>query len=537
MISSRIWKPFSRAAAFGLLLLPGAFPLSRRLLAQASDPGGSIPSVSSEWPTFNGDFSGRRYSLLSQINKGNVDSLKLAWAFQTHAVTLKSTPLQVDGVLYFTVPNHVWAVDARTGAQIWDFQRSSEGDDIGQRGVGLYRGRIYFGTPDAHFLCLDARNGKKIWEVTVEDVKFGYYISAAPLIIKGLVIFGSSGDSANVRHYIEALDWQTGKLVWRTSTTPKPGTSEAKTWPNEDAMNHGGGPAWLTASYDPGLNLIYLGTGNPHPVLAGGSRAGDNLYTCSILALNPDTGAIAWYFQESPHDTHDWDAVETTVLFDASFGGKLRKLLAQASRNGYFFVLDRATGESLLTTPFVSANWASGVGPKGNLIPDPAKLPQPDGSLVHLAEDGATTWMAPSFDPRSNLFYVNAWRGYSFWYLIPGPDNIPTNHQGGGSIALTASSVLLAIDYQTGKIRWQRDSGKGMSSIGILTTAGDLLFTADGNGNLLALDPSDGRVLWHTRPGGIQNDVSPITYELDGTQYVVTGVDGVMYAWTLKGSL
>jgi alcohol dehydrogenase (cytochrome c) len=541
MISLRIWKHSSKAGGLGLLLLLGSLASSCRLLAQSPDqkivPGNSIPSVSDEWPTFNGDFSGRRYSLLTQINKSNASSLKLAWAFQTHAVTLKSTPLQIRGVLYFSVPNHVWAVDAKTGAEIWEFQRTSEGDDIGQRGVGFYQDRIYFGTPDAHVLCLDARNGKKIWEVTVADVKFGYYISAAPLIIKGLVIFGTSGDSADINHFVEALDWKTGKVVWQTSTTPKPGSPESKTWPNEEAMNHGGGPAWLTGSYDPSLNLIYLGTGNPHPVLAGAGRAGDNLYTCSILALNADTGAIAWYFQESPHDTHDWDAVETTVLFDAKFHGTMRKLLAQASRNGYFFVLDRITGQNLLAAPFVAANWATGIGSKGNLVPDPAKMPQPDGALIHQSEDGATTWMAPSFDPRSGLFYVNAWRGYSLWYLITGPDNRPANHQGGGSIPLAASTVLLALDYQTGKVRWQRESGRGMNSVGILTTAGDLLFTADGNGNLLALDSSDGRVLWHTRPGGAIYDVSPITYQIDGTQYVVTGIDGVMYAWTLKGSL
>lgn len=525
----------------GLLLLLGSVVTSRGLQVQSADQknltGHSIPSVGDDWPTFNGDYSGRRYSLLTQINKSNVGSLKLAWAFQTHAVTLKATPLLVKGILYFSVPNHVWAIDGKTGAEIWEFQRSSEGDDIGSRGVGFYQDRIYFGTPDAHILCLDARNGKKIWEVTVEDVKFGYYISAAPLIIKGLVIFGTSGDSADIKHFVVALDWRTGKVVWKTATTPEPGTPEAKTWPNADAMNHGGGPAWLTATYDPSLNLIYLGTGNPHPVLAGGGRAGDNLYTCSILALNPDTGTIAWYFQESPHDTHDWDAVETPVLFEAKFHGTSRKLLAQASRNGYFFVLDRVTGQNLLTVPFVAANWATRIGAKGALVPDPAKMPQPDGALIHEAEDGATTWMAPSFDPSSGLFYVTAWRGYSFWYLITGPDNRPTNHQGGGSIPLAASTVLLALDYQTGKIRWQRESGRGMNSIGILTTAGGLLFTADGNGNLLALDSSDGRVLWHTRPGGVSHDVSPITYQIDGTQYVVTGVDGVMYAWTLKGSL
>ncbi len=492
--------------------------------------------MNDSWPTFNGDYSGRRYSTLTQINNTNVKALKLAWAFQTHSVTLKSTPLEVDGVLYFTVPNHVWAIDAKTGEKIWEFQRSSEGDDIGNRGVAFYHGRIYFGTPDAHIFCLDARNGRKIWEVTIADVKFGYYVSVAPLVIKGLVVLGTSGDSANVPHFIEALDWRTGKIVWRTSTLPKAGTSAARTWPNNMAMSHGGGPAWLTGTYDPDLNLIYVGTGNPHPVLAGGRRVGNNLYTCSILALNADTGAIVWYFQASPHDTHDWDAVETPVLFDAAFNGKRRKLLAQASRNGYFFLLDRRTGKNLLTAPFVPTNWAAGINAEGSPIPNPAKEPQPDGALIHHSEDGGTDWMSPSFDPETGLFYVNAWRGYSFWYLASGADNLMNDHQGGGSASLVANSVLLALDYRTGKIRWQRDSGEGLCTVGILTTAGHVLFTGDTSGNLLALDPSDGHVLWHTRPGGIQNAAAPITYQLDGTQYVVTGVDGVMYAWSLAGS-
>ena len=526
-----ILKRSSSACAAAILLLASVSCLR----AQNATLTDSIPSVPGSWSTFNGDYSGRRFSLLTQINQANVHSLKLAWAFQTHAAALKSTPLEVDGILYFTVPNRVWAIDAKTGEQVWQFRRAAEGDDLGQRGVAFYKGRVYFGTTDAHFFCLDARNGKKIWEDTVADVKFGYYLSVAPLIVKGLVVLGTSGDSANVPHFVEALDWETGKIVWKTFTVPKVGTAEAQTWPNEQAMLHGGGPAWFTGTYDPGLNLIYWGTGNPHPVLAGAGRAGANLYTCSILALNADTGKIAWYFQASPHDTHDWDAVETPVLIDASFNGKPRKLLAQASRNGYFFVLDRVTGKNLLTVPFSAANWAKGVDANGSPIPNPAKEPQLDGTLIRLAEDGGTSWMSPSFDPQTGLFYFNAWRGDSMWYLSPGAR--PTDHQGGGTDPLVATSVLLALDYQTGKIRWQREGGEGLVGASVLTTAGHLLFTADASGNLLALDPANGHVLWHTRPGGLVDHAAPMTYQLDGTQYVVTGVDGVLYAWTLTGSL
>lgn len=526
-MSFRIWKHLSSAAATCLLLCA-----SLALPAQVPEPNISLSPVANSWPTYNGDYSGRRYSALTQINQSNVKSLQLAWAFQTHAPTLKSTPLQIDGILYFTVPDIVWAVDAKTGLKIWEFRRPSEGDHLGQRGVAYYNGRIYFGTPDAHLICLDARNGNKLWDVEIADVKFGYYLSIAPLIVKGRVILGTSGDEADVPHFIEARDWETGKLVWKTSALPKPGDPAAKTWPNEKSMSRGGGAMWITGTYDPDLNLLYWGSGNPHPVLAGVGRTGANLYTSCILALNPDTGAIVWSFQASPHDTHDWDAVETPVLFNADFHGKTRKLIAQASRNGYFFVLDRKTGENLLSQPYVKINFSKGVDAKGSPIPDPAKEPQQDGALVEGAANGATNWMSPSYDPQTKLFYVNAQEGYGYWYLALGPNGLPEDHQGGGSQSLVSTSVLLALDYQTGKIRWRRESGIGLGTPGILTTAGHLLFTGDISGNLLALDPESGKVLWHTRGGGSLSN-APMTYQLDGRQYVLTGVDGVLYAWSL----
>ena len=289
---------------------------------------------------------------------------------------------------------------------------------------------------------------------------------------------------------------------------------------------------WMTGTYDPRLNLLYWGTGNPHPVLGGNGRRGDNLYTCSIVAINPDTGNLVWYFQPSPHDTHDWDAVETPVLFDAPFGGMPRHLLAQASRNGYFFVLDRATGEHLLTSRFVDTDWASGVDSKGRPIPDPGKDPQPAGAFVRSPAEGSTNWMAPSFDPDTKLFYVLATSGSSTWYLMLDPDGKPEGHQGGATTTFWTESKLLALDYRTGKVVWERSGGEGHGNTGILTTAGGLLFSGDAYGNLLALDAENGKELWHCYGGGILSD-SPMTYELDGRQYVITGVDGVIYAWRL----
>jgi alcohol dehydrogenase (cytochrome c) len=500
--------------------------------AQGLDPSLLLKPPTTAWPTYNGDYSGRRYSTLRQINKTNVSSLTLAWAFQTHAAALKSTPIEVNGILYFTVPDKVWAVDGRNGHLIWRYNRPSNGDHVGHRGVAMYKDRIYFGTTDAHLICLNARTGKEIWNVEIADVRFGYYLSVPPLLIKDKLIIGSSDDQADVPHFIEAIDPENGKVLWRFDTLPAPDSPEAKSWPDKESLTHGGGPAWMTGTYDPDLNLMYWGTGNPHPVLAGVVRKGANLYTCSIVALNPDTGKLVWYYQPSPHDTHDWDAVETPVLFDAEFHGRTRKLLAQASRNGYFFLLDRSTGEHLLTAPFVRTDWAKGLDERGQPVSDPAKEPQTDGSFVAAAGEGATNWMAPSFDPETKLFYVNAQEGFMLYYLSLNAAQKAEGHQGGTATSLWSRARLVAIDYQTGKIRWSREEEEGEGHPGILTTAGQLLFTGDVSGNLLALDPENGDTLWHVNAGANLGS-SPMTYELDGRQYVITGVDGVLYAWAL----
>lgn len=502
------------------------------VFAQGLDPAVLSKPPTTTWPTYNGDYSGRRFSTLNQINKSNVASLAMAWAFQTHSDALKSTPLEVNGVLYFTTPDNVWAIDARNGHQVWHYSRPSQGDHVGHRGVAMYKDRIYFGTPDAHLICLNGRNGKLIWDIEIADVRLGYYVSVAPLLVKDRLIIGTSGDQTDIPHYIEAIDPETGKVIWRRSTIPDPGAPGSETWPDKEALTHGGGPAWMTGTYDPDANLIYWGTGNPHPVLAGVVRPGKNLYTCSILALNPDNGKLIWYFQPSPHDTHDWDAVETPVLFDAEFHGKPRKLLAQASRNGYFFLLDRITGEHLLTAPFVPVDWASGLDTRGEPVPNPQKEPTPDGSLVAAADEGATNWMAPSFDPETKLFYVNAQEGFRLYYLMLNANKKAVGHQGGESSALWSRAMLVAIDYETGRIRWCRKEEESEGHPGILTTAGRLLFTGDVSGNLLALDPENGEILWHVNAGGTLGS-SPMTYELDRRQYVVTGVDGVLYAWAL----
>lgn len=292
----------------------------------------------------------------------------------------------------------------------------------------------------------------------------------------------------------------------------------------------------MPGTYDPELNLIYWGTGNPHPVLSGKVRPGANLYTCSIVALDADTGKLKWYFQPSPHDTQDRDANETPVLIDADFGGRPRKLIAQASRNGYFFVLDRGTGEDLLSAKFGPENWSAGLNQRGEPIPKPDKEPQPAGVLF---EGTGTNWWAPSFDPETGLFYVNAYHMFFLTYLTRDGKDPATDsdHQGGENSPLWSESMLLAIDYKTGKIRWRSDqptAGGRFAEIGsgILTTAGHLLITGDNSGDLEALDPATGKPLWRTYPGGRLTGC-PMTYELDGRQYILTPVDSVLYAWAL----
>lgn len=482
-----------------------------------------------DWPTYNGDYSGRRHSGLTQINQNNIGRLTLAWILQTQSsAPIKSTPLEVNGILYFTTPDNVWAADARTGRIIWHYYRESTGNHIGNRGVGMYKDWLYFETPDCHLICLNAKDGNVRWNIELADPKLGYFATMAPLVIRDHIIVGVSGDVTDLPGFLESLEPETGKVEWKWNTEPAPGEPGSEIWPQgTDAITHGGGMTWMTGTYDAALNQLYWGIGNPNPVMNGNVRKGDNLYTCSIVSLNPDTGKLNWYFQTSPHDTHDWDAVETPVIFDDEYDGARQKLLAQASRNGYFFVLDRTTGRHLLTAPFVATNWAKGIDARGEPIPNAAKEPQPDGALVSPGSDGAANWPAPSFDPETKLFYVSARRQWSIFYMTA--EGKPEGYAGRDQ-NLWTNSVIEAIDYRTGGIRWKHEIGDGESLAGILTTAGGLLFTADNASNLLALDPSSGKTLWHVNVGA-RVQAAPTTYELDGRQYLLTPVGSAILAW------
>ncbi|HEV8209539.1 MAG TPA: acido-empty-quinoprotein group A [Vicinamibacterales bacterium] len=542
-MSWRIYKRFASAAGGSVRLqadlagpakaghyirwtsaLAAALACSALLTAQTLDPAALLKPPTDSWPTYHGDYSGQRHSRLTQITPDNVDKMTLAWSFQTgQTQQIKASPILVDGVIYITTPDNIWALDARSAKQLWRYTYpTNQGFHIGHRGAAFYKGSVFLTTPDAHLVALDAKTGKVKWNVEIADAKRGFWSTNAPLLIRNHLLVGVAGDFDNLPGMLQSFDPEMGAHQWTFYSTPPAGT------PNATSGGATGGQMWMTGTYDPELNLMYVGTGNPTPVLNGAVRPGDNRWTCSILALDPDTGKLAWGFQASPHDTHDWDASEVPVLADGPFNGAPRKLLMQASRNGYFFVLDRTNGKNLLTTPFAAVNWAKGIDEDGRPIPDPKKEPSRDGVLIAPNESGATNYRSPSFDAKTGSLIVSAQDAYGIYFFKP---EHGAYGWAGADYNLYGRSALRAIDYQTGKIRWSHDLGDGASGAGVLTTESGLTFSGDTAGNALALRTSDGTTLWHAGIGRVGN--GPITYELDGRQYVLIGGGSALYAWTL----
>jgi alcohol dehydrogenase (cytochrome c) len=501
------------------------------------DPAKLLKPGTDSWPTFNGDYSGRRFSTLTTISTANVHQLSLAWMYRITSGgpalgAIKSTPLQINGVLYFSVPDHVWAVDARSGREIWHYQwATTGGNHLGNRGVAVYEDWLYFETPDCYLISLNLKDGKERWRKQICDMDNFYYASAAPVIVKDRVIVGVSGDDFDIPGYSQAHHVESGERLWRWYTVPqKAGDPGSETWPSEEAMKHGGGMTWTPPTYDPELNYLYITTGNPQPVIAHKNRPGDNLFTGSIVALNADTGERVWHHQSSPHDTHDWDSTQTAVLIDDEVNGQKRKLLAQAARNGHYFLLDRVTGKALVSAEFVKTNWTKGYDAKGQPIPDPAKMPQPDGTLVTPNIGGGTNWQSPTFSPLTGLLYVSAARGFGIFYLYDTSDN-PMGW-GGGERGGWSESMVQAIDYKTGKIRWTH-KWEGNVRSGLVSTAGNVLFSGGPSNDLVALDATNGQALWHAvLNGSITN--GPITYELDGRQYVVAAAGDTLWSFVLN---
>jgi len=519
--------------------------------------GAQIPADS--WPTYHGDYSGRRYSTLKQVNTANVKGLTLAWVYRINTSragaivggegpdtpppgtppAIKSTPLMVNGTLYFSVPDHVYAVDARTGRDVWHYAwKTRGGDHIGNRGVGILGNWLYFLTPDNYFVSLDVATGKERWHHEIANMKREYFSTNAPMVIGRQIIIGVGGDALDIPGYLESRDPESGNLVWRWNTTPRAGEAGANSWPDEDSMAHGGGMPWIPGTYDPELNLYYLGTGNPQPVLAGHSRPGDNLYTCTIVALNPNTGKMAWYYQVTPHDTHDWDAAQTPILIDGEFNGRQRKMVAQASRNGHYFLLDRATGEHLLTTKYLdSLNWTKGINAKGQPAHDPAKDASVPGTLVSPDTNGGTNWPPPSFNPETGLLYFGTRQGFSVMYLTD-TDGRPQGWAAAERNVAVVGNALKAVDYKTGQVKWSRPLATGPAGsmggpMGLLSTSGGLLFGNDGTNNFVAYDASSGKPLWHAGLGANTSN-GPQTFLVDGRQLIVVGAGDTLYAFALQ---
>ena len=487
--------------------------------------------------------SGNRYSTLDSINTSNVAGLAPRWMFPVgSAKRLEGTPVVVDGIMYVTTANQAYALDARTGHQVWQYARPLTKGVIGDaagginRGVALLGDRLFMVTDNAHLISLNRITGALIWDVEMADYHEHYGATSAPLVVKDLVISGTSGGDEGARGFIDAYRADTGERAWRVWTMPKPGDPLASTWVGR-AIEHGCAAAWLTGSYDPEPDLVYWTAGNPCPDYNGDERRGDNLYSDSVLAMEPATGKIRWHFQYTPHDLHDWDAVQTPVLVDADFRGKPRNLLLQANRNGFFYVLDRTSGEFLLGEPFIKKlTWASRIGSDGRPVLLPGAEPVAQGTKVCPSVVGATNWMSTAFHPGTGLFYVmtlescgvytksGAWwvRGESFY--------------GGTTLRApgeTQHKFLRAIDIQSGKIAWEYpQSGRGETWGGLLATAGGLVFFCDDSGEFAAADATTGKPLWHFNAGAAWH-ASPMTYSVDGRQFVAVAVGGGIVAFSL----
>jgi alcohol dehydrogenase (cytochrome c) len=529
------------------------------VFAQGLTPQQIHLPLKDSWPTYSGDYSGKRYSALTQIHQGNVKNLTLAWTTRINAGpggnaivggeadgsitmgggnTIKGSILQVNGVLYVSTPDNAWAIDARDGHILWHyFWRTKGGTHIGNRGMGMYGDWLFFETPDNYLVSLDAKTGQERWHRPIASFEEQYFSTAAPVVIDNHVIVGT-GNDLDEPGVLQSFDPETGEVQWKFYATPqKAGDPGLETWANLDAAKHGGGQMWVPGSYDPETRLYIVGTGNPTPAYTSASRGeGDNLYTCAIVAIHVDTGKMAWYFQNSPHDTHDWDSAQTPVLVDAEFGGRMRKLVMTAARNGYFFVLDRVTGERLVSSKYSeTANWAfPGFNAKGQPVRDPAKDFHIGGSLVSPANAGVTNWPPPSFNPDTGLFYVPQNDSYAMYYLTETDPRGAMGLGGKEEVGLgSLGSYITAIDYKMGNVVWRhRFPGLGGgSAMGLLSTAGRLLFGGDLGGNIVAYDPANGKPLWHSRIGQVTN--APETYMLDGKQYLLVAAGDALFAFTL----
>ena len=553
-------------ALVAFLIGPGVAGLSAQVPYERVRDAAQTPA---DWLTYSGTYSSQRYSELDQVTPDNVDDLQLQWAYQTPVSgPWQASPIVVDGVMYLTQrPNDIVALDARSGRVYWVYQYPTPSEHTAccgsnNRGVAILDDTLFMGTLDGHLVAIDARTGAELWNVEVAESRLGYSLTLAPLVVNDKVIVGTGGGERGIRGYISAHDAATGEEVWRFWTIPGPGEPGHETWepcpPNPttycdpEAWMHGGASAWLTGSYDPELNQTYWGIGNPGPDFNRDQRPGDNLYSDSVVALDADTGELAWYFQFTPDDPYDYDAVQIPVLADIERNGVMFRVMLWANRNGFYYVLDRRTGRFLTGQPFVSVNWAEGLDDSGR----PIETPQPPGEPTYPGVQGGTNWYSPSFSPRTELMYIPAWESYGTVFR-----GVPQEYEVGGSFTAgrlttytevpdaptvpgltrgpintwtdeAARGTVLAVDALTGERQWTFEMTDVISS-GILTTASDLLFTGARSGYFQAIDARTGDLLWRTNLGG-QLVNGPVTYEVDGKQYLAVIAGSALSTFALR---
>ena len=498
------------------------------------------------WLTYSGTYSAQRHSPLTQITPANVKNLELQWVWQARSTEkFETTAIVVDGVLYtIQAPNDVAALDAVTGRPFWSYTYTNAPEASAccgrvNRGLAILGETLFMGTLDAHLIALDAKTGRPVWNTEVAKAAEGYAITHAPLIVKDKIIIGTAGGDRGIRGFIAAFDAKTGKQVWRFNNIPGPGEPGHETWSGDSWMK-GGAAVWNTGAYDPETNLTYWGTGNPWPDTNGDVRLGDNLYSDCVLALDADTGKLKWYYQFTPHDEMDYDSTQVPVLADIDWQGRPRKVMMWGNRNGIFYVLDRTTGQFLLGKPFVKTNWLTGFDEKGRPMRAPGKVPTPEGSQIMPTVLGATNWYPPSYSPTTGLFYISAWEN-TCWNAVKqgrGPACGGPNPMGQVNLGTNTKKeeegygVVRALDPKTGEKKWEFKM-TDITWAGVLTTASDLLFSGGREGYFYALDARNGSLLWKTNLGGQVNS-GPMSYTVNGRQYVTVAAGSALFAFALR---
>jgi alcohol dehydrogenase (cytochrome c) len=537
------------ATLSGLVLNKSQFDMQllgadRKLHLLRKSTGDTYKAVTSQadWTSYNGGMAGSRYSALSQITKNNVLSLAPKWMFSLRNTNnLQVTPIVSQGVMYVTSANECYALDAGSGREIWHYQRPRTKGLIGNAAGGVNRGasvagdRLFMVTDHAHLIALNKFTGALLWETEMADWHQNYNATGSPLPVDNLVVTGTSGGDEGVRGFVAAFDQATGKEVWRWWTTPKRGEPGSETWQGK-GLDHPAGTTWMTGTYDPSLGLIYWTVGNPGPDLIGDDRLGDNLYTDSVVALDAKTGAMKWYFQFTPHDVWDYDAEETPALVDTTWQGQPRKLLVQANRNGYFYVLDRTNGRFLSGWQFVkNVTWASGLDANGRPMRVPNMEPTLEGRRVCPSLDGASNWYSTSFNPATSLYYVQTNDKCGIFTKVPADWEAGKGFMGGSFAPAPepAQRLLRAIDVRSGKTVWELpQTGTVNSWGGVLSTASGVVIFGEDSGALMAADASTGKALWSFQTNALWK-ASPMTYLFDNKQYIAVAAGSNIIAFGL----